>query len=86
MPRPRLEIAELFVHLVELSERLGDQAVRRTMIGEEIVADAVPARPPQKLVAVETEEIAGVCMCAQSRSSNAVWKWRFEPVSTRLMV
>ena len=30
------------------------------MIGEQIVADAVPARPPQQLVAVETEEVAGI--------------------------
>src|SRR6516164_8344063 len=46
MPRPRLEIAEFFVHAVELGEGLGDQAVRRAMVGKQIVADAVPSRPP----------------------------------------
>src|SRR6185312_163101 len=53
MPRPRLEIAERFVHLVELGKGLSDQAVRRAMIGEQIVTDAVAARAPQQLVAVE---------------------------------
>src|ERR1700689_3103951 len=60
MPRPRLEIAELLVHPVKLAERLGDQAVRRAVIGEQIMADAVAARPPEQCVAVEAEEIAGL--------------------------
>src|SRR6185295_14406119 len=58
MPRPRLEIAERFVHLVELGKGLSDQAVRRAMIGEQIVTDAVAARAPQQLVAVEAEIVA----------------------------
>ena len=58
VPRPRFEIAELLVHAVELAERLGDQPVRPAVIGEEIMADAVPARPPQQLIAVETEKVA----------------------------
>src|SRR5580704_15199469 len=60
MPRPRLEIAKLLVHPVELGEGLGNQAVRRAMIGEQIVPDAVPARSPQQLVTVQAEEIAGL--------------------------
>src|SRR5207248_5464368 len=46
VPRPRLEIAELLVHAVELGESLGDQPVRRAVISEQIVADAVPPRSP----------------------------------------
>src|SRR5437868_6141514 len=42
MPRPRLEIAELLVHAVELGERFGDQSGRTTVVGEQVVADAVP--------------------------------------------
>src|ERR1700760_2890721 len=52
MPRPRLEIAELLVHTVELGEYFGDQAVGRAVIGKQIVADAVPPRSPQQLVAI----------------------------------
>src|SRR3954451_6230660 len=59
MPGPRLEIAEFLVDLVELGEQLGDQPVRRAVIGKQVVTDAVPARTPQQLVAVETEIIAG---------------------------
>src|ERR1700685_3926460 len=58
VPRPRLEIAELLVHAVELGEQFGDQAGRTAMIGEEVVADAVTAGPPKKLVAVDGQEIA----------------------------
>src|SRR5580692_8084229 len=46
MPRPRLEIAKLLVHAVELGEQFGDQAGRAAVIGEKIVADAVAAGPP----------------------------------------
>src|ERR1051325_2048714 len=61
MPRPGIEIAErLVLHLVEFGKQLGDQSVRAAMIGEQVVADAVPPRSPQRLVAVEAEEIAGV--------------------------
>ena len=49
MPRPRLEISELLVHLVELGEQLGDQPVRRAVIGKEIVTDTVPAGPHSSL-------------------------------------
>src|SRR3954453_11324866 len=59
VPGPRLEIAELLVDLVELREQLGDQPVGPAVIGEEVVADAVPARAPDELVAVEAEKIAG---------------------------
>src|SRR6478736_1935984 len=59
MPRPRLEMAELFVHLVELREQFGDQPVRRAVIGEQVVADAVAAGAPQQLVAVQAEVVAG---------------------------
>src|SRR5215216_5749479 len=60
MPRPRIEVAERFVlHLVEFGEQLRDQAVRGAMIGKEIVADAVPPRPPENLVAVLAQKIAG---------------------------
>src|SRR5215472_6344499 len=59
MPRPRLEIAELLVHAVELGEGLGDHAVRRAVVGEKIVADAVTARAPEQLVAMTAEEVAG---------------------------
>src|SRR5580700_5626836 len=58
VPWPRLEIAELLVHTVELGEQFGDQAGRAAMIGEKIVADAVAARSPQQLVAVDRQEIA----------------------------
>src|SRR6202035_2406539 len=59
VPRPRLEIAELLVHAVELGEQFGDQAGRAAVIGEEIMADAVAAGSPQQLVAVDGQEIAG---------------------------
>ena len=59
MPGPRLEMAERLVHLVELREQFGDQPVRRAVIGEQVVADAVAARAPQQLVAVEAEVVAG---------------------------
>src|SRR5262245_57371341 len=59
VPRPRLEITELLVHLIELGEQLGNQPVGRAVIGEEVVTDAVPARSPDQLVAVEAEKIAG---------------------------
>src|SRR5262249_49136331 len=55
---PRLEITELLVHLIELGEQLGNQPVGRAVIGEEVVTDAVPARPPDQFVAVEAEKIA----------------------------
>ena len=43
MPRARREIAELFIlHLVELGKELGNQPVWTAMIGEEVVADAMP--------------------------------------------
>src|SRR5580658_4119566 len=58
MPRPWLEIAELLVHAVELGEQFGDQARRAAMIGEEVVPDAVAARSPQQLIAVDGQEIA----------------------------
>src|SRR6516164_541202 len=58
VPRPRLEIAELLVDLIELGEQLGDQPVRGAMIGEKVVTDAVPSRPPDQLVTVEAEIIA----------------------------
>src|SRR5271154_939692 len=60
VPRPRLEIAELLVHAVELGESLDDQAVRRAVIGEQIVADAVAARSPQQFVTVQAEEVASL--------------------------
>ena len=53
VPRPRLEIAEFLVHAVELGEQFGDQARRAAMIGEQVVADAVTARSPQQLVAID---------------------------------
>src|ERR1700688_178308 len=53
VPRPRLEIAELLVHAVELGEQFGDQAGRAAMISKEVMADAVAARAPQQLVAVD---------------------------------
>src|SRR5262245_22525937 len=59
VPGARLEIAEFLVHAVELGEQLGDQPVGRAVVGEQVVADAVPPRPPQQLVAVETEIVAG---------------------------
>ena len=44
MPGLGVEIAErLVLHLVELGEQLRDQPVRAAMVGEEIVADAVPS-------------------------------------------
>src|ERR1700751_2654948 len=58
VPRPRLEIAGLLVPAVELGEQFGDQAGRAAMIGEEIVADAVAARSPQQLIAVDRQKIA----------------------------
>src|SRR6201987_5474933 len=60
VPRPRLEIAELLVHAVELGECLGDQAVRRAVIGKQIIADAMPAGTPEELIAVQAEKIAGL--------------------------
>src|SRR5216683_6534070 len=59
VPGTRLEVAELLVHPVELGEGFGDQAGGAAMIGEQVVADAVPARPPEQLVAVEAEIVAG---------------------------
>src|ERR1700683_3695751 len=47
VPGPRLEIAQLFVHAVKLGEQLGNEAGRAAVIGEQVVADAVAARPPQ---------------------------------------
>src|ERR1700734_3536136 len=58
VPRPRLEVAEIFVHAVELGEQLGDETGRAAVISEKVMADAVAARPPQQLVAVGREEIA----------------------------
>src|ERR1700680_4867797 len=52
VPRPRLEIAELLVHAVELGEQFGDQAGRAAMIGEEVMADAGGARAPGQLLAL----------------------------------
>jgi hypothetical protein len=53
MPGLRVEIAERFVlHLVELGEQLGDQAVGTAVVGEEIVADAVTSWTPKNLVAM----------------------------------
>src|SRR5262249_30390427 len=60
MPRPRLEIAEVLVHAVELGEGLGDEPVRRTVVREQVMADAVAAGSPQQLVAVQAEKIAGL--------------------------
>ena len=59
VPGPRLEMAKRFVHLVELREKFGDQPVRRAVVGEQVVADAVSAGTPQQLVAVEAEVVAG---------------------------
>src|SRR4029079_2689081 len=59
MPGPRLEIAKRLVHLVELGEQLGDQAVRRAVIGEQVVADAVPAPAPHELIAAAAYAIPG---------------------------
>src|SRR6266851_10417328 len=59
VPGTRLEVAELLVHPVELGEGFGYQAGGTAMIGEQVVADAVPARPPQELVAVEAQIVAG---------------------------
>jgi hypothetical protein len=87
VPRARVEITErLVLHLIEFGEQLGNEAIRAAVIGEEIVPDAVPSRPPQDPVAVLLKKSHAVCICAQSRSSNAVWKCLFEPVSTRLIV
>src|SRR5437879_13634682 len=58
MPWPRLEITKLLVHAVQFGEKLGDQAGRAAMIGEKVVADTVPARAPNHLVAINAEEIA----------------------------
>ena len=41
------------------AKSLGDQPGRAAVIGEEVVADAMPAGPPEQLVAVEAEIIAG---------------------------
>src|SRR5262249_46420123 len=60
VPRPRLEIAEVLVHAVELGEGLGDEPVRRTVVREQVMADAVAAWSPQQLVAVQAEKIAGL--------------------------
>ena len=61
VPRPRIEIAELLVqHLVELGEQLDDLVVRIAMIGVDVVARPVPARPPGELDVLAAEEIAGV--------------------------
>src|ERR1700678_1399079 len=46
VPRPRLEIAEFLVHAVELGKSFGNQAIRRAVIGKEVVADAVTTRSP----------------------------------------
>src|SRR4029077_19786193 len=45
---------------IELGECLGDQAIRRAMIGKQIVADAMPAGTPEELIAVQAEKIAGL--------------------------
>ena len=86
MPGPRLEIAELLVHLVELGEQLGDQPVRRAVIGEQIVADAVPARAPQQLVAVEAQIIAGGLQVRPVAQLEGGVEVPVRPVCIRLMV
>src|SRR5262249_59166637 len=60
VPRPRLKITKLLIHAVKLGESLGDQSIRRAMIGEQIVADAVPSWTPQQLIAAQAEKIAGL--------------------------
>src|SRR2546430_3661054 len=58
VPRTRVEITErLVLHLIELGEQLGNETVRATVIGEEIVSDTVPSRPPQYPVAIVAQEI-----------------------------
>src|SRR5262249_1735753 len=65
MPGTRFEIAELLVlYQIELGEQFGDQSVRAAVIGKQIVPDAVAARPPKSLKAVETEEIARLLQLA----------------------
>ena len=65
MPRPRLEVAELLVlHQIELAKQFGDETIRAAVIGKQIVADAVAAGPPQCLVTVHAQEIAGLLQLA----------------------
>src|SRR5262245_5979642 len=59
MPGPRLEIAQLFVHAIELGECFGDQAGGAAMIGKQVMTDPVTAGAPQELVAIEAEIITG---------------------------
>src|SRR5689334_16917651 len=60
MPWPRIEITQRFIfHLIEFGEEFGDEAARTQMIGEQIVADAVPSWPPKHPVAIKAQEVAG---------------------------
>src|SRR5665213_1575063 len=60
VPRPRFEIAEfLVVDAVEFGEQFDDLPIRIAVIGEQIVADAMPPRAPDQRVALGGEEVAG---------------------------
>src|SRR5579884_1098813 len=61
MPRPRLEIAELFIeHLVELAEQLDDLIVRIAVIGCDIVPRTVAQRPPDDRDLALAKQVARV--------------------------
>ena len=47
------------MHAVELAEQLDDLAVGIAVVGEDVVADAVPAGAPDQRIAVARQEIAG---------------------------
>src|SRR5262245_29965407 len=60
VPGPRIEIAErLVLHLIHLAEELDAHLVGVAMIDRNIVADDVPAGPPDQANVVLGEHFAG---------------------------
>lgn len=60
MPGPWHVVTErLILHLIQFAIILDDVIISIAMIGEHIVADAVPAGPPNDLATVLTHKIAG---------------------------
>jgi hypothetical protein len=59
MPRPRLEVAELFIeHFIELGEHLDDLVVGIAVIGVNVVAGTVAARTPDNRNLLTAQKIA----------------------------